>query len=604
MFAKRNIVRTCFAAKQQYKFLFNNSNANTLLYSKSAILPSPVQVNNYFYNNNKNNNNHMKCMAAHFKNNFNKSTTTTTTTIRQYHKSHISNNNNNTPVSEPFIEKIKISELPQWFQDLRNDEQNSRLAEEFDVKWYDEAERKEFDWETIVRNESRIEEGEGRDVGAMWEHSSQITNADKRLLSGGNENRHYILVGEGYRFADYRDLPFACSTSRPTYFWLDPRSKQPKILVQFSQVVPPLLWIPVKPSADALYRVFEECMEIESNTTSKHIQDFEQMLADVNFKDTVERNAMDLHNRLMKYINNMNPREITETHQDHENTVHLFVGNVEDVKVLEQHFMHSPFVFNTPLLLGSSNKYCAGTPVIQSIFRSVYSRSVITLEVRCDLQMELGVGSTSGSAASSSSSSRGGNSSGSAHGHSSDQSQMFPVFARINYPSNKRMSHPCASRINRLFGTHYPEDMPFDIVAAFLGNPMTSDDAVRKELDYFLQEYEKTVNANVDDLKQSSTKRMLESDAISAVAHLAVLRHGDYESVVNKIQKYPNPMMRIAGLKGAAELGLKHLVERAVNEEKDTDVLQVAKSILENWDYKPHANTGNQQDTKTDDDDL
>lgn len=167
----------------------------------------------------------------------------------------------------------------------------------------------------------------------------------------------------------------------------------------------------------------------------------------------------------------------------------------------------------------------------------------------------------------------------------------FPVFARINYPDNKRLSHPIAARINRLFGTRWPEDTPIDVVAAFLGNPMTSVETIRADLDEFLDSYEKQATSHVSDLKANSDKRIAESDAISAVAHLAVLRDPNYQTVFERISAYPNPMMRIAGLKGAAELGMRQQIEHLMEQETDSDVLQVCKSILEKWDSSPQPNT-------------
>src|SRR5690606_31375981 len=123
--------------------------------------------------------------------------------------------------------------------------------------------------------------------------------------------------------------------------------------------------------------------------------------------------------------------------------------------------------------------------------------------------------------------------------HSDRKTLGLPVFARINYPTTKLLSKPCATRMNNIFSTDYPEDIPVDVIAAMLGNVMRSFVSLRRELG------EKEAND--------------ESVPAFAIAHLAILRDPEFDKIFKRFYQHPDHTVRIACLKGAAELGLKHL---------------------------------------------
>lgn len=486
-----------------------------------------------------------------------------------------------------------MDSLPEWFTALRDDPANEKQFREMDFKFYsrDEMRYEGFDWERIAQvqrdekiideediknkdaqrramakargidlpskeeeeaekkrkkmekeEEEENEEEEDDDEGAFWHLSRLIPDADKVRLNGGRDKK-YILVGAAFGFSDYRDTPAYFSSIRQSYLWLDPSSAQPKILVQLGACFPPLLWMPVKPQLDSLKRFFTEFATMESRSVTQNVQAFEDMLQAIQFKElsyAEEHTKSDLHTKILDYLNDVDPDTIPD--DEHENTACFFMGNAPDLKILETNLMNNPFVFNTPILLGSSNKYMSSQPVQSSKFRTVFSRSVITIEVRNDLRVELGDGGMS------------------------DKDMVLPVFARINYPSNTRMSKPIPQRVNRIFMTDYPDDMPVDVIAALFGNAMRSYRSTYRDFEEILQ--------SSGDIEAA------------LIAHLAILRYPEFDKVFDRFYRHDDPIVRLACLKGASELGMKERVLEMKELETKDDISQMVDSILERWDAR------------------
>ena len=54
-------------------------------------------------------------------------------------------------------------------------------------------------------------------------------------------------------------------------------------MIQISVATPPILWIPIRPSLEALGRVMEEFLTAESVSASRHLTDFEDSLKAIGF---------------------------------------------------------------------------------------------------------------------------------------------------------------------------------------------------------------------------------------------------------------------------------------------------------------------------------
>jgi hypothetical protein len=232
----------------------------------------------------------------------------------------------------------------------------------------------------------------------------------------------------------------------------------------------------------------------------------------------------------LEKIDNIDPDSIKD---DHPFNIHLYMGTVESEDALEKSLMNNPFLFNTPIIRGSTNKK-SDKQVISSKFRTLISRSIITIDVRKDLFMDL------------------------------EDGRMLPCFARINYPKNERLSKPCTLRMNKLFGTDYPEDVPIDVCAALLGNAMKGFLSIREEIKH-----------------QSS-------DSMSAVniAHLAILNDPEFPKIFDKFYTHPDSLMRLACLKGAAELGMRDKIDMMIQHETTPEIISMIETILERWNSK------------------
>jgi hypothetical protein len=250
------------------------------------------------------------------------------------------------------------------------------------------------------------------------------------------------------------------------------------------------------------------------------------MLTKVKDEDPIK-----MKDNIIKYLNELDPQTIKD---ENENTTKLLFGHYESLNAAEEYFMNNPFIFNTPLLLGSSNKFFQGSLIQYSHFRSVYSRSIITLQYRHDIVV-----------------------------NETEDKKTNPVFVTINYPTNVRMSKPIPQRMNRVFSTDFPEDLPVDVVCSLIGSTM-------KGYNYFRDE----LLASEDNIRPNM------------IVYLAILRYPNFDKIFNKFFRHPDYLVRIACVKGAAELGYRDLIDKIEKVEKKSDVVSIILTIIDNWDYK------------------
>jgi hypothetical protein len=345
---------------------------------------------------------------------------------------------------------------------------------------------------------------------------------ESQLLQLSQNTKEYIQIAESFGFPDFKDNPVRFHPMNSSFLYIDPTSEIDKVLLQLTKDVPPLLWIPLKPTADVLKRTFEEFMEIEANAIKERLLPVDDMLKTIqNVEDETKKRKI-----LLEYIDNIDPKTVIDPHP---NTVHLFMGGVPNSESIENSLMNNSFLFNLPRIRGSSNKIVSNGQVVSSKFESIISRSLITIDVRNDLHMEL------------------------------EEGKSIPVFARINYPNNQKLSRPCTARYNRIFGTDYPDDMPIDVICAFFGNQMKGYQSLRKEIGELLD-------------KQVTI-------APFYIAHLAAMNDPNFDKIFETYSSHKDPMMRIACLKGAAELNMKSKIEELAKQETHVAVLEVLERI-------------------------
>ncbi|KAL0477250.1 hypothetical protein AKO1_005866 [Acrasis kona] len=450
--------------------------------------------------------------------------------------------------------------LPNWFKELVNTPGNREKLFTYDVMFIEPEnyQLSTFSWDKHVYNKTPSQTAivtkdlppqQALEQTPMYHIQNLITKTDLVKLSGG-KNKRYLLVAEAYGLAESQDLPTKYSASSPSYLWLDFESSQPKFLVQLSPAFPPLLWIPIKPEIEAMNRFFRELILLESTSVGRHLEKFDLMLTDIGFGPESYKNEPEkLRDKLLSYLNEKvdpNTKQFkTQFFEEHPNHAHFFLGNVSSAQELESHLMNNPFVFNTPILLGSSNRFVANNSVVVSMFRTVYSRATLVIECRLDLNMELGDGGQGGS------------------------DRVVPVFVHVMYPDNQRVSRPAPDRMNRIFNTNYPENMPIDVIGALFGQVVRDAKGIYKEFK------EMTDRAKAED-----------DDSIPslAIAHLGVLRYERFEEdVFNLYHDHKDPYVRLACIKGAIEMGLKSRIEECAKQEKTQDILDIINKVLANW---------------------
>eukprot|EP00817_Percolomonadidae_sp_ATCC50343_P005999 CAMPEP_0117420084 /NCGR_PEP_ID=MMETSP0758-20121206/1496_1 /TAXON_ID=63605 /ORGANISM="Percolomonas cosmopolitus, Strain AE-1 (ATCC 50343)" /LENGTH=368 /DNA_ID=CAMNT_0005201495 /DNA_START=345 /DNA_END=1451 /DNA_ORIENTATION=- len=257
--------------------------------------------------------------------------------------------------------------------------------------------------------------------------------------------RKFIAIGTGMFCADYRDSPYYFTASSESKLWIDAETTDnatPKIYVQLSRYVPPLFWLPIKASHMTLHRFYQDLIKVETISRNKHMQTYDDFMQQIEISDEKTKiTPKEQQGMLMRVINEVNPYE-AEREYPHNYSVYL--GNFDGLSTLETAFMNSPYIFNTPMCLGTTNIHTKNVARPIARFRTVYSRSIITLEARYDLKNLLAA-------------------------EYADSSWDVPIFAHIEYPENERFSSPIPQRINKMYETHFPKNVPFDAIASILG---------------------------------------------------------------------------------------------------------------------------------------
>eukprot|EP00758_Cryptobia_borreli_P020206 Tbor_TRINITY_DN9754_c0_g1::TRINITY_DN9754_c0_g1_i1::g.683::m.683 len=120
----------------------------------------------------------------------------------------------------------------------------------------------------------------------------------------------------------------------------------------------------------------------------------------------------------------------------------IFLGQTPHFRVFEDALMKkNPFVFGWPLLVGDGNHHLEGTPFRMAAFRSIYSKSLILINSRMDMQLDHRMAQIS----------------------NNDDPEVLlevPIFCTVNYTQNRRLcgGQQLVERYNNVMGTSYPLD--------------------------------------------------------------------------------------------------------------------------------------------------
>lgn len=398
------------------------------------------------------------------------------------------------------------------------------------------------------------------DVSATLQHK----------LCLGDASKEYTLIGESMLFADRNDSPVINEPAVPAKLYWDHSSPTEKLLVQLAPAFPPILWLSIRPTHDALKKLFGEFLEVDSQHMKVQLPVFEETQNSIETQYREKFGESLPHFRMkdafMERMRSRDPRSIT---MDWEREHSVLVGTTSHFTIEEENMRRfNPFVFGWPLMLSEGNHFLEGTAMRMAAFRTVYSKSLVLLNTRLDLQVDPRL----------------------ARVDADDEPDVLldiPVFATINYPRNTRLCGGAAfvKRFNDVMETSFPLDTPVDVLGLFVrdaGMPKALAE-VRAEVAFLeaalskTPDVERVIRLAPD---QHGTSRMLGRLAF-ALVYLALLEDPQWESAVfAKYLAHDNTMVRVALAKGAMILQRNDLVEQVVARERDPRTKKLMQMCL------------------------
>eukprot|EP00331_Platyophrya_macrostoma_P033848 CAMPEP_0176440584 /NCGR_PEP_ID=MMETSP0127-20121128/20661_1 /TAXON_ID=938130 /ORGANISM="Platyophrya macrostoma, Strain WH" /LENGTH=468 /DNA_ID=CAMNT_0017825143 /DNA_START=77 /DNA_END=1480 /DNA_ORIENTATION=- len=436
-----------------------------------------------------------------------------------------------------------VSSPPAWIDRLADDAKSAEKSISYDIKIYDSlAWRKKrfvFDKEA-------------------WD-PLQMSAILRRKLCLGNEETEYTVIGEAFAFPDKEDSPVVNEPQFSCKLLWDHNSPTDKIMIQLSPHFPPLLWLTVKPTHDALKKIFGEFLECDTQHMKKYLPYYESVQNSLETQSN-EKLGETLSNVRAKdrFIEDMRKRDPKTLELDYPNEFSFFMGTVPHFRVLEDRMMKSnPFVFGWPLLIGEGNHHMEGTPLRMCAFRSIYSKSMIMLHSRLDLQLDHRQVNLR-------------------DGDEGDGSLLdIPAFCTVNYPTNTRLcgGKPFVQRYNQVMGTSFPLDTPVDVLATFSKeSSMKGEGELLEELKFLQAASEKAPEV---ERVFRVTEDMLSSNRIIGhmaytIVYLAILGYPKFvEDVFKTYCSHQSDLIRVACAKGAHAIERPDLIEAMIAREPE-----------------------------------
>ena len=406
---------------------------------------------------------------------------------------------------------------------------------------------------------------------------NEMTDIQKRRLCIGDTAKQYTLIGEAFAFPVAEDHPIIHESNAPAKIWWDISSKTPKLLVQLSEHLPPLLWLGIAPKIDALKKVLEEFLQTDSRCMQKNLSEAEashericrQLGADA---DTI---ASKKHQMKDLYLNELRQKPPTDFAVDWENDTCVYVGSCDSLPALERTWMKTnPFVFGWPILMSDGNVHMENRSVQLAAFRTILSKSIILLTCRRDLQVNtqrlVKAGNTREDLS-----------------VADELTMETPVFLYINYPKNTKMSggEAFVKRFNQLMKTNLPIDLPVDVLGVLCRESLckTSDDilgeaqALNQAILGGAVSQER--HPRLPSLLHSTTRAV--GELAYNIMYLASMQYPAWEVIFAQFAKHPESTVRLALAKGSMILEKPELVRSLVEHEGDVGVKESLSKLLE-----------------------
>lgn len=452
------------------------------------------------------------------------------------------------------ITQVAMASFPSWITNLRDAAKSKEKTVSYDIKIYDELSWRKMKFS--FDNE-------------MW-NPHEMSSLIRQRLCLGCETKEYTVIGEAFPFPDREDSPVINEPKEMCSLLWDHTSKAEKIMVQLSRHFPPLLWHSVKPTYEALSRIFSEFLDVDALHMKTNLSYYEsvqnRMETLMNEKLTESLSPSHIKN---KFIEDMRKRDPQSIALDYPNEHHIYLGTVEHFRLLEDRLMKSnPFVFGWPLLLSDGNEHMEDTPLRMAAFRTVYSKSLLLFHTRMDLQVDHRLARLS------------------KDDDAEDVLLEMPLFCTINFPMNERLcgGRALVERFNAVMQTSFPSTTPVDVLALFSMERVTKGEReLLADLEFLKSASEKA--PEVERIFRLSENQLSSNRIIGELAYtiiyLALVNFSDFEKkVFDVFACHPSDLIRVACGKGASFLQRQDLVQKIIDNEAVERVKLMLQSTL------------------------
>ena len=443
---------------------------------------------------------------------------------------------------------------PEWIDKLRSEAKISERNVSYDIKIFDELGwmKRKFDFNQ-----------------RYWNPHSMSTSFKKKLCLG-NELKEYMLIGEAMPFADREDNPVINNPSHCVKLYWDLNSPTEKILIQFSDAFPPILWMSVAPKFSALQFIFREFMECDTQHMKKYLSYYENLQSQIEQKHSEKlgegSTVIKMKDAIFDEMRKTDPKTVD---QDWQHIHCMYLGTQLHFRELEnKYLMKNPCVFGWPLLLGESNHHMENSNTRLAVFRTIYSKSLLFFHTRLDLQVDPKQIKI--------------------YDNEEDTIVLdIPIFVTINFPENKRLCGGKAliERYNTIMGTSFPLTMPIDVIAALLlesQNKGISD--ISKEIEYL-----ETAFQNIPEIHREIR---FSSDIVSTnklygqlayfILLLANMKDQAWESkYLPKYMNHSSNLIRVAIAKGASILHKPCIINKMLETESNERIKKMLHLLLD-----------------------
>eukprot|EP01064_Diplonema_japonicum_P005580 TRINITY_DN13711_c0_g1_i1.p1 TRINITY_DN13711_c0_g1~~TRINITY_DN13711_c0_g1_i1.p1 ORF type:complete len:481 (+),score=92.62 TRINITY_DN13711_c0_g1_i1:49-1491(+) len=426
-----------------------------------------------------------------------------------------------------------FGQVPGWIGNLHEAQKADKgTSVNYDIKMYDEI---LYEPARYIFDE-KVYEG--------------LTLAAKAAFCGNDTDKEYVCIGEAFAFPDWGDNPVVNDPQHPAKLWWDPSVGTEKVMVQLGPHIPPALWIPIRPTHEAVKRLFSDFTTVDAIHLERYLTKFEE---------TQQKYEEQTNTTLVESGGNFRASDhfrdglrfgsVAELRKDYPLATTLYLGTVDHPSDIEKRILSDPpntCLFSWPILSAKQDETDVPS---YTAFRSVFSKSIVLFMTRMDLSPAFdcpeGLSVTS----------------------------EAPVFAHIVYPEYPRMSggKQLIKRFNANFGAEFPDDIPVDVAAA-----LWRFNAVGKER--LAAKLERMISTLPEKLGRTTDERKQINEIATTTAALAGVGDEGFVQRTATLRTRPEPQLRLAVAVGYNMLGLADEFASILAAETDPEVSSAMES--------------------------